>query len=436
MIGSDPIGSSPIGASGGEELGNNLLCPVPLLSCTGSPTIWHGDFNLTCPKPTLSSFGHDSAITQGAALQAPLATLVIYGGANASMVAPVANVVANGAGTSAVTAPAGTLSALGHNSYGENALIGAAPVPTLSSYLGGNAALSVPAPTLGSTATGTGWANAALTAPPATVSATGTVSAVATAALAPPMAQLIGYGGAVCSITLSGAPTLAASGKAGGVGNVAVTVPLAQLSAGGTAQNHGSAILTAPAGKMAGTLQAYLVAPKATLTFIGTAQVTATYEAYALNLNHTGVRQGETVTDEMTRYTEFPFTHVVRYKNSYYGVAAGGLYLLEGTTDAGADIGFTVQTAKTDFGSTAKKTVVSAYFGGRIGAEEIVSITAGDETPVTYAYTTPRGVLAQNHRQKFGRGIKDRYYAIGVSGSDEFELGTLDMEINQLTRGI
>lgn len=432
MIGSDPIGSSPIGASGGEELGNNLLCPVPLLSCTGSPTIWHGDFNLTCPKPTLSSFGHDSAITQGAALHAPLATLVIYGGANASMVAPAAAVVSSGAGISAITAPAGTLYAVGHDSYGENALISTAPVPTLSAYLGGNATLDTPAPTLSAAGTGTGWANAALVAPPATISATGTVSSVASAALTPPMAKLIGYGGAVCSITLTGAPTLSATGTVGGVGSVAVTVPLAQLSAAVTAQNHGSAILTAPAGKMAGTLQAYIVAPGATLTAIGSATITATYEAYALNLNHTG----EKVVDQMTRYTNFPFTHVVRYKNSYYGVAAGGLYLLEGTTDAGAPIAWQFKTGITDFGTANLKTVTYAYFGGRFGPGATVSIYPGESGGNSYSYTTPRGQAAQNYRQQFGRGLKARYFAVGASGTDALELDSLELITDTLSRRI
>ena len=66
------------------------------------------------------------------------------------------------------------------------------------------------------------------------------------------------------------------------------------------------------------------------LTFIGTAVVAVTYEAYAVNLQHKGT---DSPVDEITRYTNFPFERIVRYQNSYFGVAADGLYLLEGTTD-------------------------------------------------------------------------------------------------------
>jgi hypothetical protein len=146
--------------------------------------------------------------------------------------------------------------------------------------------------------------------------------------------------------------------------------------------------------------------------------------------------ENDAAVDELTRYTNFPFTHVVRYKNSYYGVAAGALYLLEGTTDDGDPIPYAVQTAKTDFDMTERKTVVSAYLGGRLGAAETISLVVGEHDTKVYSHTTPRGPLAQNYRQKFGLGIRDRYYALRVEGSDVFELDTIDFEVNKLTRRI
>ena len=387
MFGTSPFGTAPLGAKFITDAG---------------PTTNMGTANLTALLPTLDFTAH------------PL---------------PFEHINA------ALTAPAATLSSTAHASYGENAVIVTAPVPTLTSLSGTNVTLTAPVPTLSAAMTGTAMLNATLSAPVPSLSSTATGAYVANATLTAPTPNLIGYGGAVCSITTS-AGTLTASGTGGGVAHVAVTVPLAQLSAGVTAQNYGSAILVAPAGRMAPTLQAYLVAPAATLTAIGTATITATYEAYTLNLNHSPGHPGETVVDETTRYTNFPFTHVIRYQNSYYGVSDGSLYLLEGTTDDGVDIPYEVVTAKTDFGQTLTKTLVSAYLGGRIGPAETITLIAGDSAPVSYAYTTPRGPHAQNYRQKFGRGIKDRYYALGVSGAAEFSLDTIDIELNQLTRRI
>ena len=339
-------------------------------------------------------------------------------------------------GNAACLSPSPTLISTGHDSYGENALIFTAPVPTLTSYGGANTKLTALVPALSVAATGTTLATASLAAPVGALASGGTVSGMANASLQAPVPNLIGYGGAVCSITLTGAPTLSATGTVGGVGSVAVTVPLAQLSATVTAQNHGSAILTAPAGKMAGTLQAYLVAPGATLTAIGSATITATYEAYALNLNHMPRRDGQEPIDELTHYTNFPFTHIVRYKNSYFGANSTGLYLLEGTTDDGAAIPWSVKTHLTDLGYPEKKTVVSAYFGGRLGPTETVALTVGEKGDETYAYTTPRGAAAQNYRQKFGRGVKTRYFGLGISGTQDFTLDTVDLEVDKLTRRI
>ena len=74
--------------------------------------------------------------------------------------------------------------------------------------------------------------------------------------------------------------------------------------------------------------------------------------------------------------------------------------------------------------------------GGRMGAASTVSITAGEATPVSYSYTTPRGPLAQNYRQPFGRGIKARYFSFGVSGSDVLEIDSIDLDVLTLKRRI
>lgn len=374
--------------------------------------------SVTAPVPTLNATAFGTTL------------------ATANLTAPKPTLLSHLGGSSALQAARPELTFIARNSYGDNAVFVIAPAASLSAYGGGRAALAAPTPTLSVTATGTALASAALTAPVPTLSATGTVSETTYAALVAPTPNLIGYGGAVCSVTI-GAATLVSTGTGGGVASAQITVPLAQLSAAVTAQNHGSAILTAPAGKMAGTLQAYIVAPGATLTAIGSATITATYEAYALNLNHTPVPgQQQQPTDEMTRYTDFPFTHIVRYQNSYFGVAAGGLYLLEGTTDDGAEINYAVQTAKTDFGTPEKKTIAYAYFGGRMGAEATITLVVGESGTETYSYTTPRGEAAQNYRQAFGRGVKSRYYAIKVEGGAALELDTLDLNVDQLTRRI
>lgn len=349
--------------------------------------------------------------------------------------APSPTIAAYFGGNLNITAPSPALTFKAHNNYGERAAFVTAPRPQLSIFGGGRAELTAPSPSLTSTATGTALAAATLTAPAPTIDAQGTVSNVASISITAPGPNVKAYSGAVCSITVGGV-TLKATGTGGGVGTAAITIPLFQLDVRGTAQNRGSALLTAPMPSISTGAQVYIVAPMAQLTAIGTATVTATYEAYALNLKHTPRRDGLEPVDEMTHYTNFPFTHIVRYKNSYYGANSTGLYLLEGTTDNGAAIPWSAKTHLTDLGYPEKKTVVSAYFGGRLGPAETVTLAVGEKGDETYSYTTPRGPAAQNYRQKFGRGVKTRYFGLGLSGTQDFTLDTVDLEVDKLTRRI
>jgi hypothetical protein len=159
--------------------------------------------------------------------------------------------------------------------------------------------------------------------------------------------------------------------------------------------------------------------------------VTSGFEAYAINLNHTP-RPGVLPIDEATRYTDFPFTHIVRYKNSYYGVAADGLYLLEGTTA----VNWAFKTAVTDFKSTLQKTVASTYFGGRLGTAATVTAYPGEDSATAYTYPVVRSDHEQNYRVPFGKGVKARYWALGASGSGTLELDNIEFDTHLTKRRI
>ncbi len=396
----------------------SLTAPSPTLSTTMTVTVM-ANANLTFGyvngwNYTLYSYGGAHALlSPPAAMLTSSSTVGVVASAHLAAPSPALTVHVGGAGS--VSAPGATLSA--HGFVGGLARVNvAAPAATLVVYSGGAISVVAPAPSL------------------ATSSTTGAVASVACSA---PRPNLVGYGGAMCSITLTGRATLHATGTTGGIASVAVTAPLFELTCTATAQNHGSMNLLAPSPKLGGQAQAWLIAPHARLTAIGSAVITATYEAYAVNLKHTP-RGNEQPTDEVTRYTNFPFTHVVRYQNSYYGANSTGLYLLEGTTDNGTAIPYDVRTAISDFKSPMRKTVASAYFGGRIGPNATVTLHAGeDKQTQAYAYTTPRGQLAQNHRQAFGKGIRQhRYYALEVAGTGKLELDTIELETHNLTRRI
>jgi len=252
----------------------------------------------------------------------------------------------------------------------------------------------------------------------------------------PPMSGS-SYAGALCSVTLGGITTKA-SGTANGVGSAQITLPLFDATATATAQTRGGMNIVLPSlGLRSGGNGARASLPSLHLTVIGTAVIAVSYEAYAVNLGHLPrVTNQEMPVDEVTHYTNFPFTHVVRYKGSYYGANSTGLYLLEGTTDSGTPIPFAVKTCETDFDKPEHKTVESVYFAGRIGNAETVTLFAREETTHVQTFTTPRNTKPQSHRQTFARGLKSRYFALGLSGSKEFELDTIDLSVGTTKRRI
>lgn len=408
-----------------------------------------GVANLTAPMALVKGSSGSSAY-----LQIATPGLSFFGGANASLIMPTPSIATLTGGSLSgylplpyVAAYAGGFSDLSAtyptlvSSGGPGANIAnmSAPYPVLDGYGGARAILLSPMMSASVSGTFTSTGNLASSFPTPTAQASGTVSAVANAVLSAPVMRALGYFGAVASVTLSGKPTVFASGTSGSVGYATITAPLFDLTASATARSHGSAILAAPMPRMATSGAAWLVAPGAQLTAIGTAVVAVTYEAYALNLKHNPA-PGQEPVDEMTRYTNYPFDRIVRYKNSYFGMNSTGLYLLEGTTDFAEPTPALVQwdwrTALTDFKSPQLKKLEVVYFGGRMPAAATVTVAVGESGTESYNYTTPRGPTAQNYRQPLGKGMKARYYAVGASGAGDLALDTLTFNVTPLARKV
>ena len=223
--------------------------------------------------------------------------------------------------------------------------------------------------------------------------------------------------------------TVALSGTMGAIGSITGRLPAltAEMSATALAYAILEATLPMLVPRDSGRIVSMMPMLEATLT--GRTVVAVTYEAYAVNL-----KPSDKMPNQVTRYTNYPFSQIVRHQNKYYGVYDGDIYLLEGTTDAGTAIPWAFKTAMTDDNTPEYKRVVAARFGGRVGAAATVTLYTDEPTSNAYSYTTPRDATPQNYRQKFGQGVKGRYYALGAAGSAELELDTLEPEVTKLTR--
>lgn len=414
MIGSSPFGAAAFGSGLSDGNGAAVLCPALTVEATGSVPAISANASITCPTPR-AFFGVIALAT--ANIIAPMVAAIAYGGASA-----------------AVAAPSMTAAIRAHDSYGEQAAFVSSPSVLVSGFGGANAGASLPKPTLVSSGTVTRLASVSITSPRAVIASSGTTTATARANIVfgyrLSAFLMSAYGGAV-SKAVTGFAEVAATGTGGGISSFLAVMPSARVEAAGTQQRYARAAVVMPSVRLGAVIQAWITSPSFQVIAIGTRTTAPTYEAYALNLKHNAE-----VLDELTHFTNYPFDKIIRYQNSYFGVNSTGLYLLEGATDDTAPIPYSVKTKLTDFGTDQKKTPEAAVFGGRLGPDATVTVYTGETEDDVYAYTTPRGQDVQNYRQKFGKGLKARYYAFGIQGDGAMSIDTVSFDLATLKRRI
>lgn len=237
-------------------------------------------------------------------------------------------------------------------------------------------------------------------------------------------------GGAVAALQAPQA-TLTASGTVDWLARCSGTVYALQITASGSVEYVGKCDGLLPALQVSNVGLLLATLPRLTLRATGTTSVTVEYEAYSFTLLGEGVAA--------TRYTNYPFDRIVRWRDKYLGVGADGLYELDGDDFDGAPIVASVQTAETDFGHPGFKRFPSMYFNGRVGADfDVAVVTAESEVN---EYTGYRPVIksgAGTHRVIFGKGIRAHYasYKFTNLAGEEFTIDSLSPLVEPLRRKV
>lgn len=369
------------------------------------------EIELVCPTPVLEMM----ATVEGLArfdLIAPMARAEFHAGVRVELVAPAARVALTGSDAS-------------------NRIELVAPTAVAALEGGAQVQLVAPTPVMSLQATVSELARIELVCPVPQVLLEATVEGLAQIALMAPAARVDFVGGARIEL-LAPAAVVSLEATTEGLAQIQLVcpMPVVQLEADGEAT--ASFDLVAPAAIAGGWADIVLVAPVARALLMATAEVPVVHEAYAINLR----TSLETGGNEVTRYTAFPFTRIVRWRGRYVAMAADGLYFLGGDTDAGQLIAWHLHTGTTDFGSAQRKAWISCYVGGRMPPCSRFVVVAGERCQERYPYDTPRGASAQNYRQKFGRGLDARYYALELSGRGALTIDDLEAEVVNKTRRI
>lgn len=340
-------------------------------------------------------------------------------------------------GHAAVSTPSAFITATG-TELEPNAFSGVMPF-SFAAYGAGNAVLAMASPSLSIAATIGTTGHAALTMPSATLAASGMAGSVGTADLTyRTKATVQAYSGAVLSVNLFGssAGAISATGTAGALGAAELTLPLYSLVSSGTVHGLSSAALTMPMIRPTPSGLAFVLAPSARLVAIGTAIVAVTTEAYAMQMLIDP--DDKAPVQAVSHYTSYPFTQIIRHNNIYYGVAMDGLYQLGGDTDDGAAIPWAIKTGLDDFKNKQLKRISSLYVNGRIATGVTVDVVVGEAEEDVYTYTTVRGRNAQNHNVPVGKGLRSRYYGLGIrdAAGRNSEIDGIELDIDILKRAI
>ena len=138
-----------------------------------------------------------------------------------------------------------------------------------------------------------------------------------------------------------------------------------------------------------------------------------------------------------THYTAYPFTRIVRFGSTYYGMQANGLYPLNDSTQGGNPIVAVIQTGESDMGHPTLKRTRRLYLAGRLSADLQVSVYSSELETDAYTYDPqiPIGG-ARNWRVALGRGIKARYLSYIITNTDggDFEIQEIGPEVDILRR--
>lgn len=206
---------------------------------------------------------------------------------------------------------------------------------------------------------------------------------------------------------------LAAEGYSGRVGEAAIDLPLVEVDGTGAGQVIGTASVTLPALYLQSTEQA------------GASSYSG---GFALN----------TMTNGLTSYSSYGFNSFADFGGVVLGANSAGVYALTGADDAGAAIAALARSGVSDFGSDRLKRVRGAYVGYRTDGDLRFTVTTDEGEPYEYRLTHTGKTGIHAHREKFGRGVKGRYwqYEISNTAGDDFDLDNVELLPDALKRKV
>jgi hypothetical protein len=136
----------------------------------------------------------------------------------------------------------------------------------------------------------------------------------------------------------------------------------------------------------------------------------------------------------LSSYSQFPFNSMTEFNGQYYGAADGGLYRLDGDTDAGDEIIWRIRTGMSNLGTGRNKAMDAAYLGftatGRVALKCIVvEPSTGEKIVHWYELTETAAVTPRGRRLLVGRGLRSVYWGFELTNvtAGDIELDVIEL---------
>lgn len=142
-----------------------------------------------------------------------------------------------------------------------------------------------------------------------------------------------------------------------------------------------------------------------------------------------------------TRYTNWPFNSFVALGQDAYGLGDAGIFVLEGSDDAGTDIAFRMSSGLMDFGSPEQSNLRHAYMGIVADGDvvlKVISTEVGQRTEDYYRLRGMAGDATFETVQSFSNAVQARFWRFeveNVSGAD-LELDGINWRVVKLRRKV
>jgi len=140
----------------------------------------------------------------------------------------------------------------------------------------------------------------------------------------------------------------------------------------------------------------------------------------------------------LTEYQAYPFNSYAEVSGRFYGAGPSGIFTLDGATDAGVDIAWTIRTGMLDDKNAMLKRLDEVLLSARFDGPMRLRVWTDDSTYFDYNVVNYRADVVHQVRAKLGKGRRSRFYRVELFGinNTSAEISTMQLPMQPLKRRV